>query len=53
LNCQIVQIGGWIKIFVPFGGKLPSDFEGRLENNWLKLDSAKTQAKKYKKAANF
>lgn len=64
ISCQTIQIGGWMKIFMPFNGKLPSDFEGRLENNWLQLKAnrgkkenrpraAKTQPGKYKEAANF
>ncbi len=59
------QIGDWIKIYIPFSGKLPSEFEGILENNWLHLKtekerrSEKQEAPKkerpgeYKKAANF
>ncbi len=43
INFQVAHIGNWVKIFAPFRGKLPPDFEGRLENNWLKLRVNKTK----------
>ncbi len=43
LNPQIQEIGGYVKIFIPFHGKQPMEFLSRFEKNGLRIKEPKEQ----------
>ncbi len=41
INPQVHEIGGWIKVFIPFHGTQPREFISALEGKWLHLRDQK------------
>ncbi len=48
LNPQIQEIGGYVKVFIPFHGKQPTEFLSRFEKDGLQIKAPKEQKRNFR-----